>query len=159
MKQDVTETESKWRVYKNAKNMSTKPESVSGATFKALPFSPVFNFGCKDGQVTAATWKYCQLVVSQSDEALCKFLPIPIVTKNSILNMVEFLDPPLKTLPCMKTSLVSCETSLFSYFKMWLPLSKCGYLFLCYFLLSSLLDGCYYYLVFTDPVNGYPKSR
>ena len=139
--------------------MSTKQESVSGATFKAWPFSSIFNFGCKDDRTTAATCKYCQLVVSQSDEAFCKFLPIPIVAKKSILNVAEFLDPPLKTLPCMKTSLVSCESSLFSYFEMWLPLSKCGNLFLCYFLLSSHLDSCYHYLVFTDPVNGYSKSK
>ena len=31
--------------------------------------------------------------------------------------------------------------------------------FLCYFLLSSLLEGCYHYLVFMDPVNGYSKSK
>ena len=103
--------------------MSTKQESVSGATFKAWPFSSVFNFGCRDGRVTAATCKYCQLVISQSNEALCKFLPIPIVAKNSILNVAEFLDPTLKTSPSMKTSPVSCETSLFSYFEMLLPFS------------------------------------
>ena len=101
--------------------MSTKQESVSGATFKTWSFSSVFNFGCKDGRATAATCKYCQLVVSQPDEALCKFLPITVVAKNSILNVAEFLDSPLKTSPCMKTSPVSCETSLFSYFEMWLP--------------------------------------
>ena len=133
MKQNVTETESNRRFRKNLKNMSTKQESVSGATFKAWPFSSVFNFGFKDGRVTTATYKYCQLVVSQSDEALWKFLPIPIVAKNTILIVAEFLDLPLKTSPCMKTSPVSCETSLFSYFKMWLPVSKCGYLFLLLF--------------------------
>ena len=37
--------------------------------------------------------------------------------------------------------------------------------FLCYFLqydkvlLRSLLDGCYHYPVFTDPVNGYSKPK
>ena len=124
MKQNVSEIESDWHFCKNVKSMSTKQESVSGATFKAWPFSSIFNFGCKDDRITAATCKYCQLVVSQSDEAFCKFLPIPIVAKKSILNVAEFLDPPLKTLPCMKTSLVLCETSLFSYFKMWPPLLK-----------------------------------
>ena len=131
MKQNVSETESNWCFCKNVKNMSIKQESVSGATFKAWPFSSIFNFGCKDGQVTAATCKYCQLTVSQSDEALCKFLPISIVAKNSILNVAEFLDLPLKTSPCLKTGLVSCETSLF-YFKMRPPLSKvmfCQWLF------------------------------
>ena len=114
LKQNVSQTETNWRFQKNVKNISTKQESVSGATFQAWLFSFVFNFGCKDGQVTTATCKYCLSVVSPSDEALCKFLPLPIVAKNSILNVAEFLNPPLKTSPCMKTSLVSCETSLFS---------------------------------------------
>ena len=48
----VSETESNQRFRKNVKNMSIKQESVSGATFKAWPFSSVFNFACKDGQVT-----------------------------------------------------------------------------------------------------------
>ena len=105
--------------------MSTKQESSSVATFKAWPFSSVFNFGCRDDQVTTATCKYCLLVVSPSYEALGKFLPLTIVAKSLILNVAEFLDPPLKTSPCMTTSPVSCETSLFSYyFEMWSPLSK-----------------------------------
>ena len=112
LKQNVSQTETNWRFQKNVKNISTKQES--GATFQAWLFSFVFNFGCKDGRVTTATCKYCLLVVSSSDEALRKFLPLPIVAKNSILNVAEFLDPPLKTSPCMKTSLVSCEASLFS---------------------------------------------
>ena len=138
--------------------MSTKQESVSGATFKAWPFSSIFNFGCKDDRTTAATCKYCQLVVSQSDEALCKFLPLPIVAKNSILNVAEFLDPPLKTSPRMKTSLVSCETSLFFLFRNVATFVE-SHVFLYCFLLSSLLDDCCHYLVFTDPVNGYSKSK
>ena len=52
MKQNVSETESNQRFRKNVENMSTKQESVSGATFKAWPFSSVFNFVCKDGRVT-----------------------------------------------------------------------------------------------------------
>ena len=46
---------------------------------------------------------------------------------------------------------------------MWPPLSK-FIVFLCYFLqydevlLISLLDGCYHYLVFMNPVNG-SKSK
>ena len=115
---------------KMSKNMSTKQESLSGATFKGWPFSSVLNFGCKDGRVTTATCKYCLWVVSPSDEALCKFLPLQFVAKSSILIVAEFLGPPLKTSPCMKTSPVSCGTSLFSYyFEMWLPLSKVIVLF------------------------------
>ena len=66
--------------------------------------------------------------------------------------MAEFLDPP-----CMKTSPVLCETSLFSYyFEIWPPLSKV-IVFLCYMLFNSLLEGCY--LIFMDPVNGYSKPK
>ena len=129
------------------------------ATFMAWPFSYFLNFSWRDNWVTTATCKYCLLVVSPSGEVLCKFLPSPIVTKSSILNVEEFLDPPLKILPCMKTSLVSYETSLFShYFKMWPPLSKV-IVFFCYFLLSSFFDSCYHYLVFMDLVNGYSKLK
>ena len=85
----------------------------------------VFNFGCKNGRVTTATCKYCLLAISPSDEALCKFLLLPTVAKNFILNVVEFLDPPLKTSPCRKTNTVSCETNLFTYhFTVWPPWSK-----------------------------------
>ena len=37
---------------KKFKNVSTKQLSVSGATFKAWLFLSVFNFACKDSQVT-----------------------------------------------------------------------------------------------------------
>ena len=92
-------------------------------------------------------------------------LPLPIAAKGSILNMAKILDPSLKTPPCTKTSQVSCENQSFFLF------SKCGHLywshcvFLCYFLqydevsLINLLDGCYHYLVFIIPVNGYSKSK
>ena len=48
LKQNVSQTESNWRFRKNVKNMSTKQESISGATFQAWLFSFVFNFGCKE---------------------------------------------------------------------------------------------------------------
>ena len=35
------------------------------------------------------------------------------VAKSSVLNEAEFLDPSLKTLPCVKTSWVSCENQFF----------------------------------------------
>ena len=47
----------------------------------------------------------------------------------------------------------------------FLIISKCAtfiessFVFLCYFLLSSLLEGCYHYLVFMDPVNCYSKLQ
>ena len=79
-------------------------------------------------------------------------LPLPIVAKSSILNVL--LDLSLKMLPCMKTSAVSCENQSFShYFKMLPPFSKVIVVFFCYFLqyaevfFISLLDGCYHYLI------------
>ena len=57
------------------------------------------------------------------DEALNNFLPLPVVRKGSILNVVEFLDLSLKTWPCAETSPVSCERVFF------LIISKCGRLF------------------------------
>ena len=101
---------------------------------KKDPFSSIFNFTCKDGLVTPATCKYYLLVVNPSDEAFYKFLPLPTIAKITILNVVEFLDLPLKTLPFMKASLVSCETSLFL-------ISKC-----CQLYQKSL---CFSLLVFT----------
>ena len=82
MKENVSQTESNSSFQKNVKNIFTKQQSLSGATLKAWPFPSIFNFGCKDGQVTTATCKYCLLLVSPSDEALCKFLPFPVVAKN-----------------------------------------------------------------------------
>ena len=49
--------------------MSAKQESVSEATFKAWPFSSDFSFACKDGQVVAATCKYCPLVTIEKFES------------------------------------------------------------------------------------------
>ena len=46
-------------------------------------------------------------------------LPLPIVAKSSILNMVELLDPFLKTWPCTKTSCF-----FYYYFKIMPPLLK-----------------------------------
>ena len=75
--------------------------------------------------------------------------------------MAEFLDLSLKTSPCMKTSRVSCENQ--SFLKRMPPLSI-FIVFLCYVLqydeviLINLLDVCYHYLVFMDPVNG-SKSK
>ena len=109
--------------------------------FKAWRFSSNFNFACKDGRVTAATCKqYCPLVVNPT---------LPIVAKSSILNVATFLDPSLKASPCTKFRVI---TSLFSYhFKMLPPLSEV--------IFTGLLDCCYQYLVFMDPVNGCSKSK
>ena len=52
--------------------MSTKQESVSEAAFKTWLLSSDFNFPGKDDWVTAATSKYCPLVVSPTVTNCCK---------------------------------------------------------------------------------------
>ena len=93
-------------------------------------------------------------------------LPLSIVAKSSILNVAEFIDPFLKTLPCTKTSLVSCKNqSFFLLFWNVATFIKSHCVFLCYFLqydeviLISLLDGCYHDLVVFNPVNGCSKLK
>ena len=54
---------------KKCENMSTKQESISDATF-----SSDFNFVIKDGRFTAATCKYCPLVVGPTVTNCCKEL-------------------------------------------------------------------------------------
>ena len=101
-----------------------------------------------------------------SDRADCNFLPLPIVAKRSILNVAEFLDPFLETSPCTKTTPVLYENqSFFLLFRNVATYIECHCVFLSYFLqydevlLSSLLDSCYHYIVFMDPVNCYSKSK
>ena len=91
---------------------------------------------------------------------------LPIAAKSSILNIAEFLDSPLKTSLCTKTSLILSE---FQSFLLLLQnvttFIKSHQFFLCYFLqhdevfLISLLDSCYHYLVFIVPVNDCSKSK
>ena len=59
-------------IFKKNVKTSTKQESVSDAAFKTWPFSSDFNFATKDGRVTAATCKYCPLVVGLTITSCCK---------------------------------------------------------------------------------------
>ena len=77
------------------------------------------------------------------DEALYNFFQLPIVGNCSIINVVEFLDLFLQTLPCIETFLIS----LYDF----LPYNEV--------LWCSLFDVSYHYLVFMDPVKGYSKSK
>ena len=138
--------------------MSTKQEIVSDISLKAWPFSSDFNFICKDYRVTAATCKYyCLLVANPATTNCCK--------KLNILNVAEFLDPSLKTLPCTKTSPVLCEKKSFFLFRNVANFIESHCVFLSYFLqydevfFIDFLDSCYHYLVFMDPVNGCSKSK
>ena len=61
---------------KNCENMSTNQEIITGAVFKAWPFSSDFNFAYKDGRVTTATCKYYfPLVVNTTITNCCKEPP------------------------------------------------------------------------------------
>ena len=94
-----------------------------------------------------------------------KALPLLIVAKSSIVNLAEFLDLSLKTLPCTKTSLTSCESQYFFLILKFCYLFQKLLCFICSFLqydevfLISLLDGCYHYPLSVDPVNGCSQSK
>ena len=62
-------------------------------------------------------------------------MPLPIITKSSILNVSEFLYPSLKMLSCTKTSPVLCENhSFFLLFRNVTTFIKSHCVYLCYFL-------------------------
>ena len=96
--------------------MSTKPEIVSDAPFKAWPFSSDFHFACKDGRVTAATCKYYYpMVVKPTITHCCKELHLKCgrVPRSLFENVA------------MRENQFRVKTSLFSYyFEMLPPLSK-----------------------------------
>ena len=59
---------------KKCKNMSSKQENVSDATFKTWPFPSDFNFASNEYQVMAATCKYYPLAVSPTVTNCCEEL-------------------------------------------------------------------------------------
>ena len=137
--------------------MFTKQKFLSDAAFKTWPFSFDFNFACKDGRVTTATSKcYCPLVVNPTITNCCKEFHLKCgkaprsVFENIAIheNYSSFMWKPV----------------FFLYSKMFPSLSKV-IVFFSYFLqydevfLISLLDICYHYLVFVDPVKGCSKSK
>ena len=143
---------------KKCKNMNTKQEIVSDADFKAWSFSSDFNFACKDGRITKATCKYyCLLVVNSAITNCCKEFHLKCVrVPRSVFENVTIHED------------LSGFVSKPVFF---LVISKCCHLYrksLCFSLLPftvwwsifiSLLDGCYHYLVFMDPLNGCSKSK
>ena len=91
MKQNVSETESNWRFRKIVK---TFLQNKKAYLMVELP------------QQHANTTVYW-----------LQTLPLPVVAKSSILNVAEFLDPSLKTLPCTEPSPASCENQYFLLFR------------------------------------------
>ena len=75
--------------------------------------------------------------------------------------LCQSLDLSLKTLPCMKTSPISCEIYSFSLFRNVATFIKSLYYFVPHdeVILCSLLDICYHYLVFMDSFSGHSKSK
>ena len=80
-----------------------------------------------------------------------QILSLPILAKSSILNVAEFLGPSLQTLPCTKTSSVLCGNQ--SFFLLFWNVASVTFLQYDEVFLINLLDGCYDYQVFMDPVN------
>ena len=154
LKQNVFETEGNRYFWKNVKSCLQKKESVSRATCKAWSFSSDFNFACKDGRATAATCKYCPLVVRPSDEAF-----------STVTNYCNCWVSGSAFENITKTNPVSCDPVFFLLFRNVATFIESHCVFLCCFLQydevfsSNLLGGCYHYLVFMDPVNCYSNSK
>ena len=108
MKQNISETESNWRFQKNVKTcLQNKksyliPPSRDGYFHRILilPVKMVESYRSNMQIQLSIGCKHC-------------YYQLPIVAKNSILNMAEFPDLSLKTPPCMKTNPVSCENQSF----------------------------------------------
>ena len=96
MKLNVSKTESNLRFQKNVKTC------LQNKKVYLMPPS-------KDGQfhpILILPVKMIELLQQHANTVhWLQALPLPIVATGSILNMKKFLDPPLKTLPCTKTSL------------------------------------------------------
>ena len=126
MKYNFSETGSNWCFWQNVKNMSTKQEIVSDATFKAWPFSSDFNFACQNSQVTAATCKYyCPFVVNLT---IAKLQRAPSWMKHSFEICLW------KCCHAQKLVRFCVKTGCFSYYFEILPS------------LSKVIDFFYYFL-------------
>ena len=91
---------------KKCKNVSTKLENKSDATFKAWSFYLILILYAK-------MVKLLQQYANTTANCL-QALPLPIAAKSCILNEAVFLDLSLKTSPCTKTGPVSCENQFLS---------------------------------------------
>ena len=127
MKQNVSETESNWGFWKKCKNMSTEKK-----VYLMLPSKHGHLY-----QILILPLKMVKSLQQHENASVhwLKALPLLIVAKSCILNLAEFLDLSLKTLPCTKTSLTSCESQYF-----FLILKFC-------YLFQKLL--CFYLFIFT----------
>ena len=94
---------------KKYENMSIKKESVSDAAFKHGHFHLIL----------ILPLKMVELLQQHANTTVhwLQALPLPIVVKNSILNLAEFLDLYFKKLPSTKTSPTLCENQYFLLFR------------------------------------------
>ena len=145
MKQNVSETGSNWRFRKNVKTCLQKKKFYLMSHSRHGHFHPILILHLK---IVKLPQQHASNTVHYQ------------VAKSSILNEAEFWDPSLKTSPCTKTSQVSCENQLFFLlFRNVAIFIESHCVFLLLFTVWCILDGCYYYLLFMDPVNGFSKSK
>ena len=135
MKQNVSKTESNWRFRKNVKTCLQNKKSYLMPPSRHDYFHSILIFPVKTVELPQ---QHANTTVHWS----------------SILNVVEFLDPPLKTSPCTKNSAASCENQSFLLlFRNVATFIEYRCVFLYYFLqyyevfLISLLDVCYHYIL------------
>ena len=153
MKHNVSEIESNWHFRKNVKTCLQNKKSYLMPPSRHGHFHLILNL---PGKMVELPQQNANVIVHWLET-----LPLPIITKSSILNVIEIRDPSLKTSPCTQISPVSCENqSFFLLFRNVVTFIKKHCVFLCYILqydeafLISLLDGCCYYIGFMDPANG-----
>ena len=104
MKRNVSETERNWRFQKNVKACLQNKKAYLMPHSRHSLFHPILILALKIVELPqqhANTVHWLQA------------LPLPIVAKSSILNVLEFLDLSLKTSSCTKTSPVLCEFQSF----------------------------------------------
>ena len=132
--------------------MSTKQEIVSETTFKAWPFSFDFNFACSNMQILSLSskpirWTPLQLsiVTSCYKELHLKCGRVPgSIFENLKLGQFRVKNGFSLLFWNVATFISHCVFVIFQSDKVFL---------------TSLLDSCYHWLVFVDPVSGYSKSK
>ena len=127
MKQNASETDSNWRFKKKPVKACLQNKKVyrmlhsRHSHFHLILIFPLKMVELLQQHANTVYWLQALL--------------LPIIAKSSILNMAEFLDSFLKTLPCTKTSLVLCEfQSFLLLFQNAATFVKSHWVFLCYFL-------------------------
>ena len=101
MKQNVSETKGIWHFRKNVKTCLQHKKSYLMPPSRHDHFHPVLILPVK---MVELPQQHANTIVHW-----LQTLPLPIVAKSSVLNVVQFLDPSFKTSPCINTSPVPCD--------------------------------------------------